>query len=151
MAYRKRGRRLMIEALERRETPSAGLGGSIHEMVRHPRPISLAGAGMAHYTSGTSGTIAVHGNAYGTLTGTLTATSPTTLTVVVTNHAGTSLDLLVHGSLTRGRHPQFHGVLNAGPGSEVNGVAVTGHGAVNGTLNPATETLTFHINGVLRV
>lgn len=149
MDARKHGFRLGIEALERRETPSAGVGGSLHEMVVRPRAIAFSGTGTVAYVSETTGSVTVNTRTLGTLTGTLVVTSSTSSVVEVKTGTDTVLDLSVHGRYTKGRVPHFSGTFTVSSGSEVDGIGVGGKGSVGGTVDTKTDVLDFRISGRL--
>ena len=140
-------REFSFEALERRETPSTGLGG-LHHLAAHARAIPLNGSGTVDYTSLTNGTVTLHTRSLGTLTGTVVVTGSNTLTADLSGGT-TVLDLALQGTFTTGKVPHFRGTFTVLSGSQVNGAAVGGSGNVNGTVSTSTHTLNFGINGRL--
>lgn len=139
-----RNRRMQFEALERRDTPSAGLAGGVDAAARHPRPITFSGSGTAVYVSNTSASITGTGTPIGNFSGTLTATSVSHATVVLSS-AGGQLDFSTTGKLPTGKSTHFHGTFKIDSGTGTFSAVTGGHGNISGTLHG--DSLSFTING----
>ncbi|MDR3632741.1 MAG: hypothetical protein P4L84_02835 [Isosphaeraceae bacterium] len=144
MPVRKTRRQFTVEALERRETPSGGLSGGVHAMVRHPKPIAFHATAVVALTSQTSATITNgQSNVLGAFSGNVAAGGAS-----LTGTNGT-LDLSFNGAPGRPHNGKeaFHGSFKILSGS-INGINVTGgQGTVTGTLIVSTESGNVTING----
>jgi hypothetical protein len=146
MAVRNSRRRFTFEALERRDTPTAGLHG-VHHLVRPARPIALHGTADIALTSSTTGSVTDgRSNVLGNFEGTIT-----NMNVTLNGDNGT-LNLFVTAKLgrPRGGRESFHGTFRVVSGT-VGGVALAGgQGTINGLVSASTESGTVTLNGKLR-